>query len=51
MSKKTVTITFEFSDYFLSDLQQMARVRALDALADCLATLKGRRVVDIVFSD
>lgn len=45
-----MTITFEFCDYFLSDLQQMERDGALDALAECLATLEGRRVVGVEFS-
>lgn len=51
MSKRTVTITFEFSDYFLSDLQQMKRDGALDAVAECLATLEGRPVLGVHFSD
>ena len=49
--RKIVTIRFEVPDTNLSDLQEMERDGALDDLAECLATLNGRRVVSAVFSD
>ena len=51
MSKTIVTIKFEVPKEFVSDLQQMNRDGAVDALAECLATLEGRRVLGVVFSD
>lgn len=50
-SKKIVTIRFEVPDNNLSDLQEMERDGALDDLAECLATLQGRRVISAGFSD
>ena len=52
MSKKQiVTIKFEVLESDVADLQDMARDGALDNLAEVLATLTGRRVVDVNFSD
>lgn len=51
LSKKFVTMQFEVPDDFISDLQQIERDGALNALAECLATLEGRRVVGVECSD
>ena len=51
MSKKIVTIEFEVSASDVPDLQDMQRDGALKDLAECLATLKDRRVVKVIFSD
>ena len=51
MSTKTVTVTFEVPDEFVADLQEMEQDRALDNLAECLATLQGRRVIEVGFSN
>jgi hypothetical protein len=51
MSKKIVTIKFEVPEDHLPDLREMERDGALDNLAECLATLQGRRVVGVNFSD
>lgn len=45
-----VTVKFEIADTDMSDLQDMERDGALDDLAECLATLEGRRVVGVVLS-
>jgi hypothetical protein len=50
VSKNIVTIEFEVSATDFSDLQDMHRDGALDDLAECLATLKDRRVVEVIFS-
>ena len=49
--KKIVTIKFEVPESDASDLQNMEREGALDDLAEVLATLEGRRVVGVIFSD
>lgn len=51
MSNRIVTVKFEVPDHFVSDLQDMERDGALDDLAEILATLQGRRVVGVVFTE
>jgi hypothetical protein len=51
VSKKIVTIEFEVSAGDVSALEEMQRDGALGDLAECVATLKGRRVVNVIFSD
>ena len=52
MSKrKILTIKFEVPDSHIPDLRDLKRDGALDDLAECVATLEGRRVVGVIFSD
>ena len=49
--KKIITIKFEVPQSDVSELKEMDSDGALDDLAECLATLNGRRVISAVFSD
>jgi len=51
VSTQIVTVKFEVGENFVSDLQDMERDGSLDDLVECLATLEGRRVVRVIFSD
>jgi hypothetical protein len=46
---RTVTIKFEVANSDVPNLQVMERDGALDDLVECLATLQGRRVLEVLF--